>query len=111
MCHQHKACVSSAGLDYTGTAINPARALVPAIVFHYHWDKVWLYVIAGLYMRTFVFDNSLAGSRVCVIHRSVRWSIHVRRQSTYSNHQACIKSDHIPVALLLLAAWSGMLVS
>ncbi|KAL0023511.1 hypothetical protein WJX79_005411 [Trebouxia sp. C0005] len=35
-----------AGLNYTGTAINPARALGPAIVFHCHWDKVWLYVIA-----------------------------------------------------------------
>ncbi|DBB15365.1 TPA: hypothetical protein ACH3X3_003608 [Trebouxia sp. C0006] len=35
-----------AGLNYTGTAINPAHALGPAIVFHCHWDKVWLYVIA-----------------------------------------------------------------
>ncbi|KAL3137460.1 hypothetical protein ABBQ38_004750 [Trebouxia sp. C0009 RCD-2024] len=35
-----------AGSQYTGTAINPARALGPAIVFHCHWNKVWLYVIA-----------------------------------------------------------------
>lgn len=35
-----------AGSQFTGTAINPARALGPAVVFHCHWDKVWLYVIA-----------------------------------------------------------------
>ena len=55
MCHQHKACISSAGLNYTGTAINPARALGPAIVFHCHWDKVWLYVIAGMHMHLFLY--------------------------------------------------------
>ncbi|KAL3137469.1 hypothetical protein ABBQ38_004758 [Trebouxia sp. C0009 RCD-2024] len=35
-----------AGSQFTGTAINPARALGPAIVFHCRWDQVWLYVIA-----------------------------------------------------------------
>lgn len=35
-----------AGSQFTGTAINPARALGPAIVFHCHWNNVWLYVIA-----------------------------------------------------------------
>ena len=55
MCHQHKAYISSAGLNYTGTAINPARALGPAIVFHCHWDKVWLYVIAGMHMHLFLY--------------------------------------------------------
>lgn len=36
------------GSQFTGTAINPARALGPAVVFHCRWDRVWLYVIAGL---------------------------------------------------------------
>ncbi len=36
-----------AGSQFTGTAINPARALGPAIVFHCHWNEVWLYIIAG----------------------------------------------------------------
>lgn len=36
-----------AGSQFTGTAINPARALGPAVVFHCRWDRVWLYVIAG----------------------------------------------------------------
>lgn len=36
-----------AGSQFTGTAINPARALGPSIVFHCHWNEVWLYVIAG----------------------------------------------------------------
>ena len=36
-----------AGGASTGAAVNPARALGPAIVFHCHWNKVWLYVIAG----------------------------------------------------------------
>ncbi|DBB02267.1 hypothetical protein WJX82_006919 [Trebouxia sp. C0006] len=35
-----------AGSQFTGTAINPARALGPAIVFHCHWNEVWLYIIA-----------------------------------------------------------------
>ncbi len=39
--------VSNAGSQFTGTAINPARALGPAIVFHCHWNEVWLYIIAG----------------------------------------------------------------
>ena len=39
--------VSDTGSQFTGTAINPARALGPAIVFHCHWNEVWLYIIAG----------------------------------------------------------------
>ncbi len=39
--------VSDSGSQFTGTAINPARALGPAIVFHCHWNEVWLYIIAG----------------------------------------------------------------
>ena len=42
-----RSCVCAAGSQFTGTAINPARALGPAIVFHCRWDQVWLYVIAG----------------------------------------------------------------
>ncbi len=38
-----------AGSQFTGTAINPARALGPAIVFHCHWNVIWLYVIAGMF--------------------------------------------------------------
>lgn len=38
-----------AGSQFTGTAINPARALGPAIVFHCHWNVIWLYVIAGIF--------------------------------------------------------------
>lgn len=37
----------TAGGASTGAAVNPARALGPAVVFHCHWNKVWLYVIAG----------------------------------------------------------------
>lgn len=41
-----------AGSQFTGTAINPARALGPAVVFHCRWDRVWLYVIAGSSVNT-----------------------------------------------------------
>ena len=41
------------GSQFTGTAINPARALGPAIVFHCHWNTVWLYLIAGEVFPTF----------------------------------------------------------
>ena len=36
-----------AGSQYTGTAINPARAFGPAAVYHCYWNQVWLYCIAG----------------------------------------------------------------
>ncbi len=57
----HDVC-DDAGSQFTGTAINPARALGPAIVFHCHWNVIWLYVIAGMFaaavpvaiQRTFV---------------------------------------------------------
>ncbi len=42
-----------AGSQFTGTAINPARALGPAIVFHCHWNVIWLYVIAGMFAAAF----------------------------------------------------------
>lgn len=45
-------CFWHAGSQFTGTAINPARALGPAIVFHCHWNVVWLYVIAGKHGST-----------------------------------------------------------
>lgn len=44
----HDVC-DDAGSQFTGTAINPARALGPAIVFHCHWNVIWLYVIAGMF--------------------------------------------------------------
>lgn len=44
----HDVCDDHAGSQFTGTAINPARALGPAIVFHCHWNVIWLYVIAGM---------------------------------------------------------------
>lgn len=48
-----------AGSQFTGTAINPARALGPAIVFHCHWNEVWLYIIAGLFSVFFVHVAAL----------------------------------------------------
>jgi len=45
----HDVCDDDAGSQFTGTAINPARALGPAIVFHCHWNVIWLYVIAGMF--------------------------------------------------------------
>ena len=36
-----------AGSQYTGTAINPARAFAPAVVYQCYWNQVWLYCIAG----------------------------------------------------------------
>lgn len=48
-----------AGSQFTGTAINPARALGPAIVFHCHWNEVWLYIIAGLLSVCFVHVAAL----------------------------------------------------
>ena len=54
-----------AGSQFTGTAINPARALGPAIVFHCHWDKVWLYVIAGKQISATIADCSLASLNPC----------------------------------------------
>lgn len=37
-----------AGSQYTGTAINPARAFGPAAVYHCHWDQVYIYAIAEI---------------------------------------------------------------
>lgn len=50
-----------AGSQFTGTAINPARALGPAIVFHCRWNQVWLYVIAG----DFVILRALRLQLIC----------------------------------------------
>lgn len=36
-----------AGSQYTGTAINPARAFAPAAVYQCYWNQVWVYCIAG----------------------------------------------------------------
>eukprot|EP00891_Asterochloris_glomerata_P009352 jgi/Astpho2/9352/Aster-07289 len=33
------------GSQYTGSALNPARTLGPAIVFHCHWDSVGFYLL------------------------------------------------------------------
>ena len=44
-----ESCRCFTGSQFTGTAINPARALGPAIVFHCHWNEVWLYIIAGMF--------------------------------------------------------------
>ena len=57
-------CWCWTGSVFTGTAINPARALGPAIVFHCHWNKVWVYVIAGEtvtshFWRQVINQNSL----------------------------------------------------
>lgn len=58
-CLQHNhLCWLPVGSQFTGTAINPARALGPAIVFHCHWNKVWLYVIAGMPDWTIQVENS-----------------------------------------------------
>lgn len=34
--------------QYTGAALNPARVLGPAAVFHCHWDLVWIYLLAHI---------------------------------------------------------------
>ncbi len=34
-----------AAAAFSGGAVSPARALGPAIVFHCHWNKVWIYVL------------------------------------------------------------------
>ena len=33
---------------FSGGAVSPARALGPAIVFHCHWNKVWIYVLGEI---------------------------------------------------------------
>jgi len=38
----HLVCAAAA---FSGGAVSPARALGPAIVFHCHWNKVWIYVL------------------------------------------------------------------
>ncbi len=37
-----------AAAAFSGGAVSPARALGPAIVFHCHWNKVWVYVLGEI---------------------------------------------------------------
>lgn len=39
----------SAGGQFTGAALNPARVLGPAIVFHCYWDTAFIYVFGELF--------------------------------------------------------------
>ena len=73
-----------AAAAFSGGAVSPARALGPAIVFHCHWNKVWVYVlgevagciVAGLlacplygghakYLDPLIRALPFSGSRLC----------------------------------------------
>ena len=40
-----------------GTAINPARALGPAAVYHCYWNQVWVYALGGVSWPRFFNDE------------------------------------------------------
>ena len=42
-------CACPAGGQFTGAALNPARVLGPAIVFHCYWDTAFIYVFGELF--------------------------------------------------------------
>ena len=51
-----------AAAAFSGGAVSPARALGPAIVFHCHWNKVWVYVLGE------VFGCIVAGLLACPLY-------------------------------------------
>ncbi len=51
-----------AAAAFSGGAVSPARALGPAIVFHCHWNKVWIYVLGE------VFGCIVAGILACPLY-------------------------------------------
>ena len=57
-----------AGSQYTGTAINPARAFGPAAVYHCYWNQVWLYCIAGQQAALPTASSSLAKGGCSTLH-------------------------------------------
>lgn len=82
----HNVC-DGAGSQFTGTAINPARALGPAIVFHCHWNVIWLYVIAGTFAAAVpVAIQTSFVNTVCMI--SLLGAQHALC-ATYSSGRSC----------------------
>ena len=108
LCHVAKQ-FGNAGGQFTGAALNPARVLGPAIVFHCYWDTAFVYVFGELFggllaavlvlpLYGFGQFGSLLDTRVCTAlgikipekhqHRSM-----LPLSSTLSMHGAC-KLEH-----------------
>jgi len=41
----------AAGAAFSTGGVSPARVLGPAVVFHCHWNKVWVMVLGGVTFR------------------------------------------------------------
>ena len=88
----HDVCDDDAGSQFTGTAINPARALGPAIVFHCHWNVIWLYVIAGMFAAAIsvAIQRTFVNTALMMSHLGAQYAICAKHSSgTRCCRQSC----------------------